>query len=77
MEYEPQMRNKLGLYIGAGVFALLLILPPPEGMHPAGMKAAAVSLLMAIFWITEAIPISPYCIADTWSILCGACNRSK
>ncbi len=57
MEYEPQMRNKLGLYIGAGVFALLLILPPPEGMHPAGMKAAAVSLLMAIFWITEAIPI--------------------
>ncbi len=51
------MRNKLGLILGTGIFVLVLILPPPDGMHPAGMKAAAVSLLMAIFWITEAIPI--------------------
>ncbi|MBT3216585.1 MAG: DASS family sodium-coupled anion symporter [Candidatus Marinimicrobia bacterium] len=51
------MRNKLGLIIGISVFALLLLLPPPQGMDPNGMRAAAVSALMAIFWITEAIPI--------------------
>ena len=51
------MRKKLGLYVGSAVFILLLILTPPDGMDPAGMRAAAVSILMAIFWITEAIPI--------------------
>ena len=51
------MRNKLGLYLGSTIFVLLLVLPPPDGMDPAGMRAAAVSMLMAVFWITEAIPI--------------------
>lgn len=35
----------------------MLLLPVPTGMTPAGRNAAAVAMLMAIWWITEAIPI--------------------
>jgi sodium-dependent dicarboxylate transporter 2/3/5 len=40
------------------VFGLLLALPRPTGLDPAGWHVAAVGLLMAIWWITEALPIS-------------------
>jgi sodium-dependent dicarboxylate transporter 2/3/5 len=36
---------------------LTLLLPPPEGLSPEGWRTAGVGLLMAIFWITEPIPI--------------------
>lgn len=49
--------NKLGFFMGPAVFLLLLALPVPEGMKPEAMKVAAVTALMAIWWITEAIPI--------------------
>lgn len=35
----------------------MMIAPPPAGMTPLTAKAAAVALLMAVWWITEAIPI--------------------
>lgn len=50
-------RQKLGLLLGPGLFVLMLLLPTPAGMQPEGMMVAAVTLLMAVFWITEAIPI--------------------
>lgn len=51
------IRKKIGLTVGPGVFILFLLIPAPEGMNPLGMKAIAVALLMAIFWVTEAISI--------------------
>ena len=51
------MRQKIGLVLGLSIFTVLLLLPPPENMDPLAMKAAAVSLLMAVFWVTEAISI--------------------
>ena len=51
------MRQKIGLVLGISIFTVLLLLPPPENMDPLAMKAAAVSLLMAVFWVTEAISI--------------------
>lgn len=30
---------------------------PPSNMNPLAMKAAAVSVMMAVFWVTEAISI--------------------
>ena len=33
----------------------MLTIDPPKGMNPLAMKAAAVSIMMAIFWVTEAI----------------------
>ena len=50
-------RQKIGLCLGLAVFMTLLLLPVPENMNPLAMRAAAVSLLMAIFWVTEAISI--------------------
>lgn len=51
-------RQTIGLYTGIVLFAILLLLPTPEGMSPSAKKAAAVTLLMATWWVTEAIPIA-------------------
>ncbi|WP_455211820.1 SLC13 family permease [Kaarinaea lacus] len=50
-------RRLVGLILGPMLFALFLLLPVPEGMSPEGMKVAAVAMLMATFWMTEAIAI--------------------
>lgn len=50
-------RQFSGLLLGPLLFLGMLLLPLPEGMSPEGQKAAAVTLLMATLWITEAIPI--------------------
>jgi sodium-dependent dicarboxylate transporter 2/3/5 len=53
------MKNKKYIAILAGIAFLVvsLLLPVPPGMSPEARNAAAVALLMAIWWITEAIPI--------------------
>lgn len=48
----------LGLVTGLAVFLLVFWSPVPEGLNEAAWKTAAVTLLMAIWWITEAISIS-------------------
>ncbi|EGJ48949.1 SLC13 family permease [Desulfocurvibacter africanus] len=47
----------LGLFLGPALFALILLLPTPEGMPVAAQRCAAVTVLMATWWITECIPI--------------------
>ena len=49
---------RLGLFAGPALFALLLALPAPEGLSAAGWRAAAVGVLMAVWWMTEALPIA-------------------
>lgn len=39
------------------MFALLLLLPAPEGMALDAWRTAAIGALMAIWWVTEPIPI--------------------
>jgi solute carrier family 13 (sodium-dependent dicarboxylate transporter), member 2/3/5 len=48
----------IGAWSGVAAFALLLLLPAPEGLGPAGMRMAAVASLMAIWWVTEAAHIA-------------------
>ncbi|TDY00533.1 SLC13 family permease [Thiohalophilus thiocyanatoxydans] len=50
-------RQLIGLGLGPLLFVVMLLIPTPEGMSPEGQRAAAVTLLMATLWITEAIPI--------------------
>jgi len=52
------LRHRLGLVAGPAVFALLLLLPAPAGLAPAGWRTTALGLLMAVWWITEAIPLA-------------------
>ncbi len=46
-----------GLLGGIVFLIVILMLPVPAGMSPAARNAGAVALLMAIWWITEAIPV--------------------
>ena len=51
-------RQRLGALFGLAVFLICLALPPPEGLEAAPWHTAAVALLLAIFWLTEALPIA-------------------
>jgi len=52
-----RQRGTIGLLLGPAVFLILLALPEPAGLSPQGMRVAAVAALMAIWWISEAIPV--------------------
>lgn len=47
----------VGFFLGPIIFAIMLLLPAPEGMKLEAWRVAAVTVFMAIWWITEAIPI--------------------
>ncbi len=57
IELGLSQRQKVGLLLGPILFMLTLLLPTPAGMQPQAMAVLAVTLLMAVFWISEAIPI--------------------
>jgi len=50
-------RQRIGLILGIGLFALIQLLAPPSGMTAAGWSVAAVAALMATWWVTEALPL--------------------
>jgi solute carrier family 13 (sodium-dependent dicarboxylate transporter), member 2/3/5 len=47
-----------GLVLGPVLFALILALPPPGDLSAAGWTTAAVAVLMAVWWATEALPLA-------------------
>ena len=49
--------QRIGLFLGALLFILMLVVPAPAGLSVQGWRTAAVSVLMAVWWMTEAIPI--------------------
>jgi solute carrier family 13 (sodium-dependent dicarboxylate transporter), member 2/3/5 len=51
------LRNRIGLFLGPVVFLIMVLLPAPEGLSNAAWMVAAVGLFMAIWWVSEAIPI--------------------
>jgi solute carrier family 13 (sodium-dependent dicarboxylate transporter), member 2/3/5 len=51
------LRNRIGLFAGPAIFLLMLAMPVPEGLGDAAWKVAAVGIFMAIWWVSEAIPI--------------------
>ena len=50
-------RQLIGLFLGPLLSGLLLLLAPPEGLTAGGMHVAAVTVLMAVRWVSEAVPI--------------------
>ncbi|MDX1640613.1 MAG: SLC13 family permease [Balneolaceae bacterium] len=50
--------SKIGLSVGLLLFIVILIIPSPESMNDVAWKTTAVAVLMATWWITEAIPIA-------------------
>ena len=49
--------QRLGLVGGLALFVLILLLPAPSGLSPEAWRTAAVAVLMASWWLTEAAPI--------------------
>ncbi|MCS7211155.1 MAG: DASS family sodium-coupled anion symporter [Chloroherpetonaceae bacterium] len=54
---QYSLRQRIGLLLGIATFVLMLSLPKPTTVSDAAWKTAALTLLMAMWWITEAIPI--------------------
>ncbi|MBA2293247.1 MAG: anion permease [Gemmatimonadales bacterium] len=51
-------RNHIGVAAGIVLCGAMLVVPTPDGLtHPA-WRTAAVGVLMATWWVTEAIPIA-------------------
>jgi sodium-dependent dicarboxylate transporter 2/3/5 len=47
----------IGFFVGPLIFVGMLLLPPPPGLNIQAWRVAAVTALMAIWWVTESIPI--------------------
>lgn len=47
----------IGFWSGIIVLTISLIAPTPVGMEPEALRALGVALLMAVWWISECIPI--------------------
>ena len=50
-------KQMIGFGLGLSSFLFLISIEPPNDMNPLAMRAAAVSIMMAVFWVTEAISI--------------------
>jgi sodium-dependent dicarboxylate transporter 2/3/5 len=51
------LRKTIGLGLGPAVFGLMLVSSPPAGLGEAGWRVAAVAVFMAIWWVSEALPV--------------------
>ncbi len=54
----PARGRVIALLVGAALFAVMLALPPPGGLSVAGWHVAAVAVVMALWWLTEALPVA-------------------
>jgi solute carrier family 13 (sodium-dependent dicarboxylate transporter), member 2/3/5 len=54
---DMRLTQWLGLVGGGLIFVLMLLIPGPAALPIEGWRMAAVAVLMAVWWITEAIPI--------------------
>jgi sodium-dependent dicarboxylate transporter 2/3/5 len=52
------MHERIGFWGGLGVFAIMLLVPPPGGMPTAAWQTTAIVVLMAMWWMTQALPLT-------------------
>ena len=52
------LRGRVGLWSGIVLCVAVLLLPAPEGMSEQAWRTTAVATLMAIWWVSEAVPIA-------------------
>ncbi|MEP2987792.1 MAG: DASS family sodium-coupled anion symporter [Parasphingorhabdus sp.] len=50
--------QRIGLFGGLGVFIAMLLMPVPEAMSAEAWKVAALTILMATWWMTQAVPLT-------------------
>jgi sodium-dependent dicarboxylate transporter 2/3/5 len=52
------LHQRIGIVLGPVLSILMLLFDPPTGLTDAGWAVAAVTVLMATWWATEAVPIA-------------------
>ncbi len=50
--------QRVGLWLGPAIAVLMLISGPPDALTVAAWRTAAMGMLMAVWWATEAVPIA-------------------
>lgn len=58
MKSAYPIHKRVGLWGGLILFGILLLSPIPNGMSVEGQRAGAVAILMAVWWMTEALPLA-------------------
>jgi sodium-dependent dicarboxylate transporter 2/3/5 len=64
----------IGLIGGLLIFIVMLSLPAPAGMEATAWRIAAMTVLMAIWWMTEALPLTvtallPFLLAPAFGVM--------
>jgi sodium-dependent dicarboxylate transporter 2/3/5 len=54
----PAFVRRVGLIGGVAAFLVMRLVPGPTSLEPEGWAAASVMVLMAAWWLTEAVPIA-------------------
>lgn len=52
------LRSRIGLFLGPALFLLIVLLPTPETLTTQAHMVGAVAVLMAVWWVSEALPIA-------------------
>lgn len=50
--------QRIGLFAGLAIFIIMLLIPAPEAMGTQAWHVAALTLLMATWWMTQAVPLT-------------------
>jgi solute carrier family 13 (sodium-dependent dicarboxylate transporter), member 2/3/5 len=58
LSHSERRLQRVGMVTAIAAFVLVLLLPTPEGLSPAGQRLGAVTAMMAVLWVTQAIPIA-------------------
>ena len=70
--------RRIGFWLGIAGFALTILTPPPGGMPEAAWPAAGLVWWMALWWMTEAIPLYATAILPFIVLpLTGVANAGK
>ena len=51
-------RQLAGLFVGPALFTLVIVQPAPADIEPAAWQVAALAVLMASWWLSEALPLA-------------------
>jgi solute carrier family 13 (sodium-dependent dicarboxylate transporter), member 2/3/5 len=51
-------RQRVGLVLGPALLRLVCLLPTPEGLTPQAKNLVALIALIAMWWVTEALPLA-------------------
>ncbi|NQV95715.1 MAG: anion permease, partial [Sphingomonadales bacterium] len=74
--------QRIGLWAGLAIFIAMLLLPTPASMSGPAWHVAALTVLMAIWWMTQAIPLTatallPFLALPTMDVMTAAETASE